>query len=272
MVKNADTARASWMIFKVKMAKSKQGVELEAKRVLKTHNSLEAAELEKLIASLYSGNNFVPIRTPKYGVPFLKGQKVYLPMEKIYGKELMGNKDESLARKLVLDLALFHEMFAQESAILSSGVIYRDAINSNYLLVNDRVVHIDFSSSNKLVHCYDDLALLLHPLWGEIPSAKREYLVKEYFEHRTRFNALCVSSIHNIDSRLIANSSADERRMHYSGLLNEMRTAGFGIENMDSDLKGVDFNGLNPKDFAFFFNFRTLRGMYYIQKVWGKTK
>lgn len=63
------------MIFKVKMAKSKQGVELEAERVLKVHKNLEAAELEKLIASLYSGNNFVPIRTPKYGIPFLKRAK-----------------------------------------------------------------------------------------------------------------------------------------------------------------------------------------------------
>lgn len=258
------------MIFKVKMAKSKQGVELEVERVLKVHKNLEAAELEKLIASLYSGNNFVPIRTPKYGIPFLKEQKVYLPMEKIYGKDLIGNKDELLARKLVLDLALFHEMFSQESSILSSSAIYRDAINSNYMFDNEGIVHIDFSSSNKFVHCYDDLALLLHPLWGEIPGAEREFLVKEYFGHRTRFNDLCVSSIHKIDSGLIANSSADERRMYYSGLLNEMEAAGFGMENMDSDLKGVDFNGLKPEDFAFFFNFRTLRGRYYIQKVWGE--
>lgn len=172
-------------------------------------------------------------------------------MEKIYGKDLIGNKDELLARKLVLDLALFHEMFSQESSILSSSAIYRDAINSNYMFDNEGIVHIDFSSSNKFVHCYDDLALLLHPLWGEIPGAEREFLVKEYFGHRTRFNDLCVSSIHKIDSGLIANSSADERRMYYSGLLNEMEAAGFGMENMDSDLKGVDFNGLKPEDFAF---------------------
>ncbi|HII15624.1 MAG TPA: hypothetical protein HA362_04895 [Nanoarchaeota archaeon] len=251
------------------MAKSKQGVELEAGRVLKVHKSLEAAELEKLIAGLYSGNNFVPIRTPKYGIPFLKEQNVYLPMERIDGKDLMGNKDVSLARKLVLDLALFHEMFAQESAMLTSSAIYRDAINSNYMLDNAGIVHIDFSSSNKFVHCYDDLALLLHPLWSEIPDAERECLIREYIEHRTRFNALGVSSIHKIDSRLIANPSAEGRRLHYSGLLKEMEAAGFDMGVRASDFKGIDFNRLEPADFAFFFDFRTLRGEYYLQKVWG---
>ena len=184
----------------------------------------------------------------------------------------MGNSDESLARKLVFDLALFHEMFAQESAMLSSSVIYRDAINSNYMLDNEGIVHIDFSSSDKFVHCHDDLALFLHPLWGEIPDAERECLVMEYTEHRTRFNTLGVSSIHKIDSRLIANPSAEGRRLYYSGLLTEMEAAGFERGNLNSGLKNIDFNRLKSADFAFFFNFRTLRGEYYLQKVWGERR
>ena len=138
--------------------KSKQGIEMGEEYVYKKHNSLAKANLEKHIASIYSNNHLLDIRIPEYGDPFMKDENIYLPIEKINGKSLMGNKDSSLKSLLVRDLALFHTMFAQKSKVDNPNVIYRDAINSNYLIDDENIIHIDFSSSNKFVHCFDDFS------------------------------------------------------------------------------------------------------------------
>ncbi|MBU4351688.1 MAG: hypothetical protein KJ939_01240, partial [Nanoarchaeota archaeon] len=228
--------------------KSKQGIEIEGDYVYKEHGSLAEAELERDVASMYSNNALIPIRTAEYGNPVKRRGTIYLPMKKIEGKSLMGNTDSSLRSLLVRDLALFHTMFAQEPNANGSSVIYRDAINSNYLMDDEGLVHIDFSSSNKLVHSFDDLALLIHPLWGESTETERKELVKEYLEHRARFDASKLSGIKRISAEQIVNLTPEERRISYQESIANMESQGIDAGDLAQAIDYVDFENLVAND------------------------
>lgn len=242
--------------------KSKHGVEFEGDFVLKSCSSIEKAYLEIKIAEIYSANGLIPIAVPEYYSVRKSESCITLVMQKINGSSLIGNNDPELTKKLVKELALFHEIFTQESEKLSSSVIYRDAIPSNYLMSRGRHTHIDFSSSNEYVHCLDDLALLVHPLWSETTEDQRGLLLQQYIANRKGFNEVNASLRNTLNKDFISNRDPNERKEHYQKKLHEMRVG------LASGLTDVDFVDLRKEDFETFFTYRTLRGEYYLRK-WG---
>ncbi len=246
--------------------RSKQGIIERGELVLKRHNSIKSANLEMQVARNYANQQVSPISIPIYREPFVENSLVYLPYKKIKGKSLMGNSDLEITIKLVRDLALFHEIFAQKPG--SASVIYRDAINSNYLLDKEEIVHIDFSSSNQFIHSFDDLALCIHPLWGKSTKCEREKLIKEYLEFRKNLNGSDISKIEKISLDQISQQSPDERKENYKDLITNMESSGMYVGNLKNKIDKVDFVNLNMADYDTFFKFRTIRGEFYLQKVW----
>jgi hypothetical protein len=259
------------MIFKVKMIElCKQGIEFKDGYVLKKHDSLENALLEKNVALLYSQNHIKKIYIPKYKGIIHTSQGIYLKIEKIGALSLMGKGDKNINQQLVYDLALFHGLFSQKGNNLSSSVLYRDAIKSNYLLDKDKLVHIDFSSSNRWVHCFDDLALLLHPLWSDIKHKEMDKLVSFYIDSRQYFHNQNIINLNDLDNLNIKNSLEDERRDSYKELIVQMKDSSLDSSRVEDELNDVDFNNILLENFNTFFKFRTLRGKYYLNKVWDK--
>jgi hypothetical protein len=250
--------------------KSKQGIIIKNGVVYKKHTSLNRANLEKNIARIYSNNNLIPLKTAQYYEPIEENDEVFLPNKMIQGRSLIGNKDYLIRSILVRDLALFHEMFAQNSDNICSSVLYRDAINSNYLMDESNLIHIDFSSSHKFVHAFDDLAMLLNPLWNKITESESREMVNLYLKCRVDFNKSGASAIKQINIKQINNHTPDERKEYYINVISDMASQGMDINNLITKIQSVDFDNLNIKDYDVFSEFRTIRGELYIQKIWSE--
>lgn len=166
----------------------KQGVKFEEKSVVKKQESFRDGHLEERIANLFASSKVRRISIPRYYGTVMREGEICSIIERLNGKDLLGNSDLKVAEELVKDLALFHEMFSQNPEVDSSSVVYRDAIKSNFILSEDNMIYnIDFSSSNRFVHCFDDLALLLNPAWGKLPSKIISDLKEIYLENRKEF-------------------------------------------------------------------------------------
>ncbi|MDP3728776.1 MAG: hypothetical protein Q8R18_04960 [bacterium] len=247
---------------------SKQGIILEEHRVLKRHPSIESADLERTIAGLYSGNAYFPIRTPHYFAPEIRDSVVYLPMERIKTKNLMHNADPSITKILVRDLALFHHMFSQHPIPGTSNVLYRDSIPSNYIITpENHIVHIDFSSSDRFVHAWDDVALLLNPAWSTISDPNRERLIEEYIRLREQFST--TPRFTEQLPRAPDNQTEEQRRVYYVETTKRMLATGFTQVALLGKFDVVDFRTLRREDYRVFDEFRTLRANFYKQKIWG---
>ena len=249
--------------------RSKQGMMERGELVLKRHESIQTANLEIQIARHYTNQQISLIRIPKYGEPFVEGSLVYLPSNKVKGESLMDNNNLGLTIQLVRDLALFHELYAQSKKDLASSVIYRDAIMSNFLLVDGEIVHLDFTSSNRFVHCFDDLALLLNKSWNNVPQTEVSNLVNLYIRLRSKFRELGVRAIGNLDQNLVGNKEVSDRLKHYTERISAMASSGIDTQGLDNLFSGVDFRTMDRKDFSAFSTFREIRAKYYLQKVWG---
>ncbi len=245
----------------------KQGIDIEGNHVLKKIKDLSIGNLEIEVATTYSKTHSDRnIHVPTYeGVYHING-KLCLVMEHLQGDNLLGNQDPELHDTLVRDLALFHEVFSSDPLQVSPVVIYRDAIKSNYIITPDKkLVHIDFSSSNHFVHALDDLALLLHPSWGELPLDDVLKLKTVYFEEREKQHRL---NTHSLPPGLAPLISKTDLKQHYTSKIDEMITAGIETPKEINYFHQVNFSTLNPDDYTFFKAFRTMRAQYYLKTIW----
>jgi len=247
---------------------SKQGIILEEQRVLKIHPSIESAELERTIADLYSRNMHLPIRTPQYFTPEVVDNIISLPMERIKGRNLMYNTDQSITDTLVRDLALFHEIFSQSDKACDPNVLYRDAIASNYMQDDYGLIQIDFSSSNRFVHCFDDLALLLHPAWNKTTKEQRKRAVRSYIGHRNNFHGQGLRRILRITPFHLSGNGTEEKRCFYRDTIEKMEDTVPDCKNFKTELQRINFELLDENDFERFFQFRDFRARYYL-KSWS---
>ena len=245
---------------------SKQGIITEEDRVLKVHLSVHSADLERTIGELYSGNKSLLIRTPHYFDPEITNGVVYLPMQKIKGKNLMHNTNPTVTKTLVRDLALFHEIFSQSDRTCDPNVLYRDAIASNYMEDDQGLIHIDFSSSNRYVHCFDDLALLLHPEWNRTTPKQRRGAIESYFSWRKYFHSERLRKNSIIRSFTLLDLSVEEKSVFYQATIKQMEDTIPGCRNFKEEMLRVNFGDLDESDFYTFFKFRDFRAKYYLQK------
>lgn len=250
---------------------SKTGVTYKDGKVLKEHDSFDSTNLEVQVARLFLDNSPRPVYTPNYGGAFRQDHKVFLTMEDEDIPTAMGHSDYELAERLVQDLAVFHSLFAQNTGMVGSSVLYRDAIPSNFLVDEDHHVHIDFSSSARLVHAYDDLALLLNPSWSNLDPELVKNLIAKYDSLRSEiFNTGNTPSVlSQLPMGMIGNPSPQRRKQHYLQTIDSMVDSGVDPGEALDLVEDVDFVNLNPDDYRFFEVFRMMRAEYYIQKVWG---
>ena len=253
----------------------KQGVCFEEDTVYKKQASIEQGRLEEEVAKIFSSNTEKVIRVPEYHGTIIRDGRPHTAYKHIEGNNLFGNTNQETIEELVEDLALFHEIFSQDPKKNSSSVLYRDAIKGNYLETNEGIYHIDFSSSSQFVHCFDDLALLLNPSWGEIPKEKREELVDKYILQRKEFRNKGVNRLDNLSNTsksLITNKVVEERREHYRNKVLRMAQEGFVDETLHQDISRANYERINRDDFQLFERFRKLRADFYIHNVWKEKK
>ncbi len=246
----------------------KDGIEFDGASVVKKHRSEDGARLEQRIAELYASNTTRIIRVPEYKGFFVRDEKPCLLMERINGRTALGHADYNLAERLIGDLALFHHMFSQHSSPERASVLYRDSIPSNYIIKPDgHVVHIDFSSSDRFIHAWDDVALLLNSAWSTLSDRDREKLIEAYVLLREQFS---------ITPRFTAqlprnpdNQTEEQRRQYYIETTKRMLATGFTQVSLLKKFDTVDFTTLRREDFGVFDEFRNLRANFYKQKIWG---
>lgn len=245
----------------------KEGVEFDGPNVVKKHHSEKGANLESLVARLYSGSAVRDIKVPKYKGVFVRDGKHCLLMENVIGRTALGHDDFSLAERLIGDLAIFHHMFSQHGGANDASVLYRDSIPSNVIITPEgNVVHIDFSSSDRFVHAWDDVALLLNPAWSTLNEDQREELVTRYIQFREEFAA--TSRIVAQLSKQPENQEDGQRREYYIDTTRRMLATGLIQEVLLEQFNDVDFRILRREDFGVFKSFRTLRANFYKQKIW----
>ncbi len=223
---------------------------------------------EQRIAELYTSNTIRPIKIPEYKGVFVRDEKPCLLMGHINGRTALGHKDYNLAKRLVGDLALFHHMFSQHSAPEMASVLYRDSIPSNYIIKPDNdIVHIDFSSSDRFVHAWDDVALLLNSAWSTLSGQDREKLIEEYLSLREQF--LTTPRFTEQLPKKPDNQTEEQRRQYYLETTKRMLATGLTQIVLLGKFNTVDFRTLRREDFNIFDKFRTLRANFYKQKIWG---
>ncbi len=166
-----------------------------------------------------------------------------------------------VGKALVEDLVIFQKMFRNEIESNSPQVLYRDAIPANYLDSKDEIIHIDFSSSNKIVHSLDDLALLLCPAWNNLKNSEITELVETYKKLQDEIT---------VETDLFETTSKLPRcdESYYINQIRDMQSAGIRICNLDKYVSNVNFKELDMQDFEFFAEYRRLRANYYLQKKW----
>ncbi len=246
---------------------SKQGIEIIGCKAIKRHQSVEKAQLEMDVARMYRDNSARQVSIISYEMVPQEDGSVLLEMPLLTGKSAMGTGDKSLMKNLVLDLAVFHEVFAQSPN--SASVIYRDAIPSNYIISdNGGYTHVDFSSSQKYVHCLDDLALLTHPLWSKNTKSDAETLMEDYIAYRNEISSKNISRANELDAQ-IPRIDSNALLSYYIKTIKSMATEENGAKELLERIKDVEFSHIQIEDFQFFFDFRTVRGQCYL-KQWGK--
>lgn len=246
----------------------KEGIELHGDKIIKKHSSEEGARLEMAVAEIYSSSTIKSIRVPDYVGFFVRDKKPCLLMERVEGKTALGHSDLNLAERLIEDLALFHHMFSQSEYPEMASVLYRDAIPSNHIVTpTGSIVHIDFSSADRFVHAWDDVALLINHAWSNLENKDVNELVKMYFKLRHDFSTTprFVDQLPLIPN----NQTEDQRREYYVKSTRHMLATGFTQESLIKDFDDVDFINLRMEDFKIFDEFRTLRANFYKKKIWG---
>jgi hypothetical protein len=254
-----------------KSSRCKQGVIMGEERVMKRCPSMEAALLEKKIAELYSNNGARKIRIASYHEPVVVGEEVYLSYDMIKGENLLGVKNQNTIKSLVTDLAMFHEMFSLPGKDLNARVLYRDALASNYIAHDESYTHIDFSSSNKAVHAFDDLALLIHPQWIKVEEVQKDALIEEYISKRKEFKSRCGSYYDQISYGVDLKKNTDKMKRYYEENLINMGIEGEELMEFKRRAEKINFETLEKKDFDFFFDYRTKRAEFYLKK-WDEKK
>lgn len=227
-----------------KIDKSKHGIKLEEDVVIKHYDKHEDLINELDVIKQYG----IFVNIPE--VFFVDDNE--LRTKYIDGKSLMHNDSKEITSQLIKDLAIFHSMFR----VTESVTLYRDSILSNYIMSEDNsIYHIDFSSSNKLVHSFDDLALLLNPNWNK---ATNEDFVEMYLEHRKVLDKMFIGDYQKYPLT------------NYSKPIKEM----LGINTKESKalsdrIMDTSFENLRLKDYSAFSDFRTIRAEFYLNK-WSK--
>jgi len=242
----------------------KEGIEIDGHLIIKKHATEEGARLEKIIAELYGNNTVRQINIPKYyGVSIREG-KPCLNMEYVDGRTALGHSDFNLAEILIGDLALFHHMFSLGE---EGSVLYRDSIPSNYIITSkNKIVHVDFSSCDRFIHAWDDVALLLNPSWSTLTDYEKESLIDKYIQFRAQF-----STTPKFTEKLPKqpeNRNPEQRIRYYIESTKRMLATGFTQVYLLENFENVDFKNLRREDFSTFDKFRTLRADYYRQKIW----
>jgi len=230
-------------------------IEIDEGNVIKTAASAVAASREVQLSNDYRNNPIEAVRVLEYNND---GLRIISKYEEY--NNLMGFSDIEIGRKLVNDLAIFHSIYS----VNETQVLYRDAMPSNYLLSNDGdVIHIDFSSSNRLIHAFDDLALLLNPRWSKLKSCEREELIDEYIRFRKEFNKFKGNG--EFVDKLSTSTPVD-----YYQTIEEMKGFGINSRSLEHHLRRVDFKRLKREDFYYFAEYRRMRAEYYLRCVWNK--
>lgn len=223
------------------MDKSKQGIKIEDGVVVKTHTDQACLNNELEIVEKYGRYVMIP--------KVLEIRKYDIVYELITGSSAMGNTDSEITKRLIRDLALFHSIYRKSP----SSVLYRDAIASNSIISEEGIYQIDFSSSNRLVHCFDDLALLVNSNWNKaIPD---DFLI-EYLSQRMKFD-----SVFDLEKK--------EREItDYDSIIRTM--VSFCEEGFEEEIKRVSFSEIIMDDFEVFRKFRDYRAEFY-KDIWGIT-
>ncbi len=244
---------------------SKQGIIIIKNEVYKKHKTLNDANLEVNITKLYSENGMKEINTLKQEI-VTRDKEIFIKMPFIEGVSARDTNNIKLLEELVFDLSIFHELFAKEKN--SPKVIYRDAILSNYICENEnKYTHIDFSSSNKYVHCFDDLALLLNPLWHNLEKTKIPSLVEKYIENRH----IISNKINRKEIKNIKNETKEEIKKYYILQIKNMEIEGFYNNQLKKKINEINYDIIKKQDFKKFLDYRTLRGKMYLE-TWRKNK
>jgi len=245
---------------------SKQGVTFKGNTVLKEHATMESAMREVSVAKAFARNGQSHVFVPDYGKPVRLNGRVFLPYSRIHGTTLMNCTSISTMKKAVEQLALFHELFAPRSNRSNPVSLYRDAMPANIIDDTYRLWQIDFTSSHRLVHCLDDLALLLHPELSRIPSAELPRLVVAYRQARSRLGRALSLNRFNVSS--IVGPMEWPNAKVYQEILDQMSAAGVSSHRLYESMGSIDFHHLRADDFQVFLEFRRVRIQYYRRVLW----
>jgi hypothetical protein len=230
------------MIFNLEeyiMDKSKQGIKIENGVVIKTHTNKENLNNEIEIVKKYGRY----VKVPK----ILDISEHNITYELINGTSAMSNTDYGVTRDLIEELAIFHSLFRKNR----SSVLYRDAITSNSIISEQVIYQIDFSSSNRLVHCFDDLALLVNPNWNQ---AIPDDFITDYLIQREKFD-----SKFGLDEKL-------RELTDYKSIIRNMSQ--FCEPAFEEEIDKVSFSEIRRKDYIVFNKFREYRAEFY-KNLWG---
>jgi len=221
------------------MDKSKQGTKIENGAVIKTHTNRESLNNEIEIVEKYGQY----VNVPKI-LDIRESEIVY---EFIKGTSAMDNTDYSVTRELIKELAIFHSLFRKNQ----SSVLYRDAITSNSIISKKGIYQIDFSSCDRLVHCFDDLALLVNPNWNR---AIPDEFITDYLLQREKF-----------DPRFCLDEKLRELTDYKSIIRNMIPFCKNGFEE---EIDRVSFSEVRRKDYKVFNKFREYRAKFY-KNLWS---